>query len=547
MNERYTRVFSLPENLYATGAPVVISAGALLKDNQTGKVLAQLKLTNIQYKKIKAVKVKLFPQDTMGQPLGEAIDYQYLDLQLIRDGDFGSKTPIPFPDATTRAFAVEVTAVIFTDNTAWNADGSPWEPIPGSSPLHRQFENLIIEQLRLEQSGTCQFVVQEHKDLWLCTCGAVNHDGEARCHDCGKQLSQLHPLDVEGLTERANARLAEEARLAAEEKAAREAAAEATKKKTAKILKIVVPIICAVIAFVILLHSVIIPNNQYSEAVSLMEEERYKEAIAAFEMLEGYKDSVQKIEACKLAIPEKQYTNAVALMETDVVQAYEALIALNGYKDSNEKASSLYEKYVKIQLKNTAIGDYVTWGSYEQDNNTSNGKEDVEWLVLAKEEDKMLVISRYALDCLLYNSSCTDVTWENSSIREWLNTTFISSAFSSEEQAIIATTEVSADDNPSFGTDSGNDTQDKIFLLSIAEANIYFSSNEARRCRPTGFVQAKGPGMRNGFTWWWLRSPGQSQRYCSYVYYDGQSFDRGTDVNDFGGVIRPAFWINLDS
>ena len=130
MSERYTRVFSLPENLYTVGSPVIISAGALLKDNQTGKVLAQLKLTNIQYKKIKAVKVKLFPLDTMGQPLGEAIDYQYLDLQLTRDGDFGAKTPIPFPDATTRSFTVEVTAVVFADNTAWYSDGASWEPIP---------------------------------------------------------------------------------------------------------------------------------------------------------------------------------------------------------------------------------------------------------------------------------------------------------------------------------------------------------------------------------------------------------------------------------
>ena len=256
MSERYTRVFSLPENLYALGSPVVISAGALLKDNQTGKVLAQLKLTNIQYKKIKAVKVKLFPRDTMGQPLGEAIDYQYLDLQLTRDGDFGAKTPIPFPDTTTRAFAVEVSSVVFSDNTAWNSDGGSWEPIPDNIPLHRQYDNLVIEQLRLEQSGTCQFVVQEHKDLWLCTCGAVNYDGEARCHDCGKQLSRIHPLDIEGLTERANLRLAEEARQAAEEKAAREATAEAAKKKRTQLLKILIPVVCVIAVFVILLWGV---------------------------------------------------------------------------------------------------------------------------------------------------------------------------------------------------------------------------------------------------------------------------------------------------
>lgn len=350
MSERYTRVFSLPENLYALGSPVVISAGALLKDNQTGKVLAQLKLTNIQYKKIKAVKAKLFPLDTMGQSLGEAIDYQYLDLQLTRDGDFGSKTPIPFPDATTRAFAVEVTAVVFVDNTAWNSDGAPWEPIPDSIPLHRQYNDLVIEQLRLEQSGTCQFVVQEHKDLWLCACGAVNHDGEARCHDCGKQLSQLHPLDFEALTERANLRLAEEARQAAEEKAARDAAAEASKKKTAKIFKIAIPVVCAAIAFVILLNAVIIPNSKYNKAVSLMEAGRYVDAIAAFEAMNGYKDSADQIVKCGDAIIAAEQTRIEAEIAA-IFDRAEELLSVGDY----DGAIAFYESLTDYQGSSECI------------------------------------------------------------------------------------------------------------------------------------------------------------------------------------------------
>lgn len=368
MSERYTRVFSLPENLYAAGSPVIISAGALLKDNQTGKVLAQLKLTNIQYKKIKAVKVKLFPHDTMGQPLSEAIDYQYLDLQLTRDGDFGSKTPIPFPDATTRAFAVEVTAVVFADNTAWNSDASPWAPIPDSIPLHRQYDDLVIEQLRLEQRGTCQFVVQEHKDLWLCTCGAVNHEGEARCHDCGKQLSQIHPLDAEGLTERAKQRLAEEARQAVEEKAAREAAAEATKKKTAKILKIVIPVACLVIAFVILLNSVIIPNIKYNKAVSLMEAGQYEDAIAAFEAVNSYKDSADQITNCENVIAEAeqarieaekaaQYAEAKALADSgEISKAAIAFGKLRNYRDAYNQSVNLRDSFHKSRFSILAEG-----------------------------------------------------------------------------------------------------------------------------------------------------------------------------------------------
>ena len=81
MSERYSRLFALPENLYASGSPVVIAAGALLKDNQTGKVIAQLKLRNIGNKAIKAATVSIIPFDTVGNPLGEPIQYQYLDLK----------------------------------------------------------------------------------------------------------------------------------------------------------------------------------------------------------------------------------------------------------------------------------------------------------------------------------------------------------------------------------------------------------------------------------------------------------------------------------
>ena len=85
MNERYSKLFSLLGTLYSPGAPVIISAGALSKDNQTGQVLIQLKLQNITPKSIKAVKVQLQTFDSAGRPLDPAIEYQYLDLNVDRD------------------------------------------------------------------------------------------------------------------------------------------------------------------------------------------------------------------------------------------------------------------------------------------------------------------------------------------------------------------------------------------------------------------------------------------------------------------------------
>lgn len=130
MSERYSRLYSLPENLYASGSPVIISAGALLKDNQTGKVLAQLKLRNIAGKTIKAAKVSILPFDTIGNPLGAEVGFQYLDLNTARDGEFGAKIPVLLPDAATRQISVAVTEVAFSDNTLWTSACITWETLP---------------------------------------------------------------------------------------------------------------------------------------------------------------------------------------------------------------------------------------------------------------------------------------------------------------------------------------------------------------------------------------------------------------------------------
>ena len=120
MTNRYSRLFTLPSALYATGSPVVIVAGALLKDNQTGKVLGQLKLRSISPKHIKAVKVCITTMDTAARILGEPIEYQYLDLSVPRNTEFGQKTAISLPDAATRSFTVSVTEVVFSDNIIRN-------------------------------------------------------------------------------------------------------------------------------------------------------------------------------------------------------------------------------------------------------------------------------------------------------------------------------------------------------------------------------------------------------------------------------------------
>ena len=165
---------------------------------------------------------------------------------------------------------------------------------------------------------------------------------------------------------------------------------------------------------------------------------------------------------------------------------------------------------------------------------------------MAKKDDKILVISDNALDCQPYNTTDTDdVMWESCSLRKWLNGTFLNAAFSTEEQALILNTNVSADKNLEYDTNPGNATTDKVFLLSIDEADKYFNSDEARKCVPTVYSKANGAYTSSGYCWWWLRSPGFSQDFAVNVYVGGSILYNGIDVNFGSGCVRPAMWIDI--
>ncbi len=322
--------------------------------------------------------------------------------------------------------------------------------------------------------------------------------------------------------------------------------AEKRAKRNKRIAIITTTIVCAIIAFIIILNAVIIPNVKYNDAMALMDAGKFTEAISAFEALEGYKDSANKIEECK-------YNDAMALMDagkfTEAISAFEAL---EGYKDSANKIEecniNIYGEEVWNKLKSLNVGDTYRFGSYEQDNNKSNGQEDIEWLVLAKEGTKILVISKEALDCKPYNTSYTYVTWETCTLRKWLNNDFINAAFSAEEKAMIPTVTVSAHKNPDYSTNPGNATQDQVFLLSITEVNRYFSSDSARQCKPTDYAVANGTWEGDsGNCRWWLRSPGIYRDCAAYVNYDGDVKEDGGYVLHDSAAVRPALWIDLNS
>ena len=197
-------------------------------------------------------------------------------------------------------------------------------------------------------------------------------------------------------------------------------------------------------------------------------------------------------------------------------------------------------------FKNVMVGDIVTFGTYEQDNNLNNGKEDIEWKVLDVKNGKALLISKYVLDSKAYHKNLEDVTWETCSLRKWLNSDFVSTAFTNKEQSMISITNVTADKNPEYDTSPGKETKDKVFLLSIDEINKYFKSNYDSACRATNFVIENDCRNDNGYCFWWSRSPGKNQDLVAIIDSSGGVYKSGFLVYyDYYGV-RPALWLNLE-
>lgn len=209
------------------------------------------------------------------------------------------------------------------------------------------------------------------------------------------------------------------------------------------------------------------------------------------------------------------------------------------------------------------VGGIVKFGQYEQDDNKDNGLEEIEWIVLDNQGERSLLISKYGLDCRKYNYSDKDMTWEECTLRKWLNEDFFQMAFSPEEQSAILVTEVDNSKSQSYEwgvkrqPKSGNNTQDQLFLLSYAEANKYFGisydDNITSRVAPTAYAKMQGAdvsdihfteeGLPSGI--WWLRSPGAYQNQAATVLWPGTLSN--AYVYSKRAVVRPAFWLNLDA
>lgn len=202
------------------------------------------------------------------------------------------------------------------------------------------------------------------------------------------------------------------------------------------------------------------------------------------------------------------------------------------------------ERTLSFDPETVQPGDYITYGSYEQDGNTDNGAEPLEWLVLAKTDSTVLVISRYVLDAGPFSSAEQGCNWRNSLLRKQLNEDFLNTAFTERERREIAEVRTSPDSE----TDSIYITWDKLFALSTGEAEEYLGSQEERICTPSACAAGRVRESSGAGADWWLRTEGTKLMCQSYVRADGsiETEDHFTqDIYGKGIGIRPAMYISF--
>ncbi len=217
-----------------------------------------------------------------------------------------------------------------------------------------------------------------------------------------------------------------------------------------------------------------------------------------------------------------------------------------------------YESYDKVVVwiplgeeRSPELGSLVSFGHYPQ---TASGKDmtSIDWIVLDVRDGKALLLSKYALDARPYHSAQENITWENCSLRVWMNEKFLEAAFDDSEKEKIVSMTSAAEDNPVYGTYAGYDVWDRVFPLSITEAEKYFSGDEDRICGATDYAKAQGAwtsnrNMADGkeAVYWWLRTPGSSRSLAAGVKGYGTIHNEGWAVDDAANAVRPAIWVEL--
>ena len=194
-------------------------------------------------------------------------------------------------------------------------------------------------------------------------------------------------------------------------------------------------------------------------------------------------------------------------------------------------------------LRSAQVGDTILFGRYPQ--TKSAQMLPIQWQVLKKENDRILVISCLCLDKAPFHWDQQQIDWECCHLRHWFNGAFYQLAFTPEEQVLIPEVTLEPAPNEKYRTAYAHATQDRIFALSSAEAAELFASDEARIGYTTAYHQVQGYYFGGRLNCWWLRTPGVDPDFATMVGNSGSIGTYGYRVDNNEYAARPAMWIEI--
>ena len=329
--QRYERISVNDQSIYTPTTKIIVCAQAILRDHKTKGIIAQLKYQNISEKVINALFVDISCYDIVGNKVEEISGFQYLDLMIKRDDYFGSQTPIKLSDSNTRKINVTIKQIIYNDGTKWISENEEIVIIPSFKKISQDEET--IKQAKLELGPKAEYQFQDVAELWLCTCGAINHEAEHSCHICGisKKTLALNTLSV--ISEKKERRLAEERtaeQLAKEKHLEEERLAKENKKK---ILKIIVPIGGVVLLILLVIFTK--PARMIARAEKLSQKGQYAQALIVLGQLNHHEKA------------DKLYGEIQKLYEDQVYKTIE--------EGKLQKALELIDAYAEYENHNTLL------------------------------------------------------------------------------------------------------------------------------------------------------------------------------------------------
>lgn len=265
-----------------------------------------------------------------------------------------------------------------------------------------------------------------------------------------------------------------------------------------------------------------IVSTQYAKSDHLVSLQRYQEALNVLNTMQKSGDLTEKIS-------EVKYAYALFLIQNkDYIAANDIFTQLGDYRDCREKAAGISLGLTKQRIKAGAKRK-IKFGKYE-------------WRVLAIKNNVALIITENNVKKIAYSENLQGIRWvdgicwSESTVRKYLNTSFLNE-FSNDERTLIQTTTVSTPDNPEYGTPGGADTSDRVFLLSIEEALQFFDDDTDRK------PDESSPGVEA--TWSWLRSSGGEKTFAAIIEKSGKVSAGGNRITNLQGGVRPAIFIKL--